>query len=139
MSSEKLEHELEENEAGLSFPERKGRKKSPYRRKQLDYQHQVRPHSGTGGKDNRKIGRILPRIERQLFRRALNKVTSEAKSDEEAALTAADSVRATKRSNYNLFWRYRRKKARLRDSIRDKAKYRTPKRRDNLDADNKAT
>ena len=135
MRPDELERELEDNEAGLSFPERKGRRKSPYRKKQLDYEHQMRPHVGSGGEDRLKIARVLRRIGRQLNRRALDKIAREAESDEESALTAAESIKALKRSRFRFWWTYRGRKVRLRDSIREKAKYRTPKRQQNRDDD----
>jgi hypothetical protein len=76
----------------------------PYKEKQLDYEHQSRTY--VGGKAWRKVRTQLPSIERQEYRRALDRATQRAEYDEESAEIVADELRSIKRSHFRrLFYR----------------------------------
>jgi hypothetical protein len=78
-----------------------GRTKPWHLKKQLDYEHQMR---SAGGEARRKLRAALPPIERKRYRRALDAVTRATTRDEEAALTASDALRGTKRAHFTLVW-----------------------------------
>ncbi|MDB5079818.1 MAG: hypothetical protein JWP00_1742 [Chloroflexi bacterium] len=97
MEYEDLYDESVEETNEPTLPERK---LSPYRKKQLDYKHQVRLIS-SGNRGYRKALKVLPHIERRSYRRALDAVTNAARRDEEAELTSGDLLRTLKRHMFS--------------------------------------
>ncbi|HEX2914593.1 MAG TPA: hypothetical protein VH186_27575 [Chloroflexia bacterium] len=83
-------------ETEFDLPERK---LSPYRKKQLDYKHQLRPLS-SGNRGYRRAVKLLPHLERRSYRRALDAATQAAIRDEDMELISADIVKSTKRWQY---------------------------------------
>lgn len=72
--------------------------RSPGREKQLDYKHQRR--STEGGQGWRKTRSRLPHIERRRYRQAQESALRIAMSNEDMELSAGDSVKAIRRSNF---------------------------------------
>lgn len=98
------------------------RKLSPYRKKQLDYKHQVRTVS-SGNRGYRNALKLLPHLERRSFRRAQDAATHAALVDGEAELTSADDLKSIKRSRFSRL--LERKTQPLKAAIQHKKEQRT--------------
>ncbi len=105
-------------EEDVKLPERK---QSPFRKKQLDYKHQVRLVS-SGNRGYRKALKLLPHIERRSFRHALDAVTQAARRDDDAGLTVNDDLKTLKRSNFTRL--VTRKTLPLREALQRKQEHR---------------
>lgn len=114
MEYEDLYDESIEETNEPTLPERK---QSPYRKKQLDYKHQVRLLS-SGNRGYRRALKLLPHIERRSYRRALDAATNAARRDEDAELTSADNLKTVKRSMFSRL--VSRKAVPLREALRTK-------------------
>jgi hypothetical protein len=97
MEYEDLYDESIEETTEPTLPERK---QSPYRKKQLDYKHQVRLLS-SGNRGYRRALKLLPQLERRSYRRALDAATNAARRDEDAELTSADKLKTLRRSMFS--------------------------------------
>ncbi len=97
------------------------RKQSPFRKKQLDYKHQVRLES-SGNRGYRKALKLLPHMERRSFRHALDAATQAARRDEDARLTVKDDLKTLKRSSFTRL--VARKTLPLREVLRRKQEHR---------------
>ncbi len=107
-----------DNDDELNLPERK---KSPYRKKQLDYKHQVRFMS-SGNRGYRRASKLLPHIERRSYRRALEAATHAAERDQDAELTSGDDLKMVKRSQFTHL--IARKALRLKEALQAKQQQR---------------
>src|SRR4051812_27467040 len=114
MAYEDVQDEPTEDPTEVTLPERK---MSPYRKKQLDYKHQVRAIS-SGNRGYRRALKLLPHIERRSYRRALDATTHAAALDEDAELTSADDLKVVKRSKFSRL--VERKTLPLRDALKRK-------------------
>jgi hypothetical protein len=114
MEYEDLYDESIEETTEPTVPERK---QSPYRKKQLDYKHQVRLLS-SGNRGYRRALKLLPQLERRSYRRALDAATNAARRDEDAELTSADKLKTLRRSMFSRL--ITRKAVPLREALQTK-------------------
>jgi hypothetical protein len=94
------------DEAVIELIERRRAASRREQRKQLDYRHQSRRHSG--GTAYRKVVRRLPHLERKIHRHHLNAATRRVLRDETAAESGAGelaALRHTRTSTNLLRWR----------------------------------
>lgn len=94
MAEQDNESDPLESLPGISFPERKGRKMSPQRKKRLDYEHQAHYWGGEGHRKRRKA---MARSRSSTFRPRVEQLTRAALGDEELAETLADTVAALRK------------------------------------------
>jgi hypothetical protein len=119
MAYEEVDYEPTDDEVNdTTLP---ARKMSPYRKKQLDYKHQVRFIS-SGNRGYRRASKELPHNERRSYRHALEATVHAAQRDEDAELTSADDLKLIRRSKYTRFMA--RKTIRLREAVQLKQEHR---------------